>query len=242
MFETLANRLETIFKKLRGRGKLNEANIQEALREVRLALLEADVHFKVVKNFIDQVREKAIGQEVLQSLTPGQQVVKIVHEELLSLMGRTQSKLTLASQPPTIMMLVGLQGSGKTTLSAKLAKRLKKEGHRPFLIPADIRRPAAIDQLETLGKQIDVPVFEAHGAHDVIKICREAIVEGERKGYDILIIDTAGRLHIDQELMEELKAMKKEILPHEILFVADAMTGQNAVNIATAFHEALDID
>ncbi len=242
MFSGLSSRLEEVFKRLRSRGKLTEANIQEALREVRLALLEADVNYGVVKDFIERVRTKAVGSAVLQSLTPGQQVVKIVHEELISLMGGAQSKLNLASMPPTLIMLVGLQGSGKTTTAAKLAKRFQKEGRRPFLIPADVYRPAAITQLKVLGQQIGVPVWETNPAAKPLDICREAVAAARSRGHDVVIIDTAGRLHINEAMMEELKSLKRELAPHETLFIADSMTGQDAVNVAKTFNEALALD
>jgi signal recognition particle subunit SRP54 len=210
---------------------------------VRLALLEADVNYGVVRDFIERVREQAIGNAVLQSLTPGQQVVKIVHQELISLMGgESQSKLNLASSPPTCIMLVGLQGSGKTTTAAKLAKRLQKEGRRPFLIPADVYRPAAITQLKILGQQVGIPVWETNPAAKPLDICREAITTARSRGHDVVIIDTAGRLHIDEMMMEELKVLRREIMPHEMLLVADSMTGQDAVNVAKMFNEALALD
>jgi len=242
VFTGLSSRLEDVFRRLKSRGKLTEANIGEALREVRLALLEADVNYGVVKDFIERVREKAIGTAVLQSLTPGQQVVKVVHQELMSLMGDSQSKLELASQPPTVVMLVGLQGSGKTTTAAKLARRFQKDGRRPFLIPADVYRPAAITQLKVLGQQIAVPVWETNPAARPLDICREAIASARSRGHDVVIIDTAGRLHIDEGMMEELKGLRQELAPHEILLVADSMTGQDAVNVAKSFNEALAID
>jgi signal recognition particle subunit SRP54 len=213
------------------------------MREVRLALLEADVNYGVVKDFIERIREQAVGNAVLQSLTPGQQVVKIVHQELISLMGEeAHSKLNMASSPPTIIMLVGLQGSGKTTTAAKLAKRLQKEGRRPFLIPADSYRPAAITQLKILGQQIGIPVWETNPAAKPLDICREAIRAARSRGHDVAIIDTAGRLHIDETMMEELKGLRREITPHETLLVADSMTGQDAVNMAKMFNEALALD
>jgi signal recognition particle subunit SRP54 len=242
VFTGLSSRLEEVFRRLKSRGKLTEANIGEALREVRLALLEADVNYGVVKDFIERVREKAVGTAVLQSLTPGQQVVKIVHQELMGLMGDSQSKLELASQPPTVVMLVGLQGSGKTTTAAKLARRFQKDGRRPFLIPADVYRPAAITQLKVLGQQIAVPVWETNPAARPLDICREAIASARSRGHDVVIIDTAGRLHIDEGMMEELKGLRQELAPHEILLVADSMTGQDAVNVAKSFNEALAID
>jgi signal recognition particle subunit SRP54 len=243
VFTGLSSRLEEVFRRLRSRGKLTEANIREALREVRLALLEADVNYGVVRDFIERVREQAVGSAVLQSLTPGQQVVKIVHQELISLMGgESQSKLNMASSPPTSIMLVGLQGSGKTTTAAKLAKRLQKEGRRPFLIPADVYRPAAITQLKILGQQVGIPVWETNPAAKPLDICREAITTARSRGHDVAIIDTAGRLHIDETMMEELKVLRREIMPHETLLVADSMTGQDAVTVAKMFNEALALD
>jgi signal recognition particle subunit SRP54 len=242
VFTGLSSRLEDVFRRLRGRGKLTEANVRDALREVRLALLEADVNYGVVKDFIERVREKAVGTAVLQSLTPGQQVVKVVHQELIRLMGDSQSKLNLASEPPTLIMLVGLQGSGKTTTAAKLAKRLQKEGRRPFLIPADVYRPAAITQLKVLGQQIGIPVWETNPAARPVDICHEAMVTARSRGHDVIIIDTAGRLHIDEGMMEELRELHRVLTPHEILFVADSMTGQDAVNMAKTFNDALALD
>jgi signal recognition particle subunit SRP54 len=242
VFTGLSSRLEDVFRRLRGRGKLTEANVRDALREVRLALLEADVNYGVVKDFIERVREKAVGTAVLQSLTPGQQVVKVVHQELIGLMGDSQSKLNLASEPPTLIMLVGLQGSGKTTTAAKLAKRLQKEGRRPFLIPADVYRPAAITQLKVLGQQIGIPVWETNPAARPVDICHEAMVTARSRGHDVIIIDTAGRLHIDEGMMEELRELHRVLTPHEILFVADSMTGQDAVNMAKTFNDALALD
>jgi len=231
-----------VFRRLRSRGKLTEANVRDALREVRLALLEADVNYGVVKDFIERVREKAVGTAVLQSLTPGQQVVKVVHQELINLMGESQSKLNVASTPPTLIMLVGLQGSGKTTTAAKLAKRLQKDGRRPFLIPADVYRPAAITQLKVLGQQIGIPVWETNPAARPVDICYDAIATARSRGHDVIIIDTAGRLHIDEGMMEELKELGRVLAPHEILFVADSMTGQDAVNVAKTFNDALALD
>jgi signal recognition particle subunit SRP54 len=242
VFTGLSSRLEDVFRRLRSRGKLTEINVRDALREVRLALLEADVNYGVVKDFIERVREKAVGSAVLQSLTPGQQVVKVVHQELISLMGDSQSKLNLASAPPTLIMLVGLQGSGKTTTAAKLAKRLHKEGRRPFLIPADVYRPAAITQLKVLGQQIGIPVWETNPAARPVDICGDAIATARSRGHDVVIIDTAGRLHIDEGMMGELKELDRVFAPHEILFVADSMTGQDAVNVAKTFNDALALD
>lgn len=241
MFDNLSNKLQAVFKKLKGHGKLNEQNIKDALREVRLALLEADVNFKVVKEFIDKVRERAIGHEVLKSLTPGQQLVKIVNEELTQLMGRERARLASASTPPTLIMLVGLQGSGKTTTAAKLANLLVKEGFKPMLVAADVYRPAAMTQLEILGAQIQVPVYINPKEKDPRSICQEALQKAQSQGLTHLLIDTAGRLHIDQALMEELKDLKRILNPHEILLVADAMTGQDAVTVAERFNADLEV-
>ncbi|MCU0602672.1 MAG: signal recognition particle protein, partial [Desulfobacterales bacterium] len=228
-------------KKLRGHGKLNEANIEEGLKEVRMALLEADVHYRVVKSFIEEVRTRALGQEVLASLTPGQQVVKIVNEKLTELMGTRHEALNLAGPPPAAVMLVGLQGSGKTTTAGKLAAQLRKAGRRPFLVPADVYRPAAIDQLRTIANQLAVPVFPSTTDQDPVQICLEAKAGAFQQGCDTLILDTAGRLHIDEELMAELGRIKTALRPSDILLVADAMTGQDAVNIAKSFNDQLDI-
>lgn len=241
MFDALSDRLEGIFSKLRSRGYLKEEDIDVALREIRLALLEADVNFRVVKDFINRIKEKAIGQEILKSLTPGQQVVKIVHEELIHLLGSKNEKIQLAPNPPTIIMMVGLHGSGKTTTSAKLANLFKKQGRRPMLVAADLQRPAAIDQLETLGKQIDIPVYLNREIKDPVKVAEGSVKQAILDARDILILDTAGRLHVDDALMEELSSIKTTINPHEILFVADAMTGQDAVNIAKTFNEKIGI-
>jgi len=241
MFDSLTGKLEVVFKKLRGRGVLKEDDVKEALREVRLALLEADVNFKVVKDFIGRIQERAVGQEILGSLTPGQQVVKIVHEELVSLLGGTQVKLHLAPNPPTIIMMVGLQGSGKTTTAGKLAKNFKKDGRRVMLVPADTRRPAAVHQLMTLAKQVGVDAYTSDRQDPVI-ICREAVKQAASSLYEVVILDTAGRLQIDEPLMEELRQIKAGIKPHETLFVADAMTGQEAVNIAAKFNNDLGFD
>lgn len=240
-FEGLSDRLESAFKNLRSKGSLTEADVRSAMREVRMALLEADVNYKVAKDFTNTVTEKAIGEKVMESLTPSQMVIKIVKEELVSLMGGTQSRLAYASHPPTVILMCGLQGSGKTTHCAKLALKLKKENHRPLLVACDIYRPAAIKQLQVVGEQVGVPVFEM-GQTDPVKISREAIAYSKDHGNDYVILDTAGRLHIDEELMNELKAVKAEVKPHEILLVVDAMTGQDAVNVATSFDEALGID
>ncbi len=241
MFESLTSRFDAIFKKLRSRGILKEDDVDQALREVRLALLEADVNFRVVKDFISSVREKAIGSGILESLTPGQQVIKIVHEELIRLMDSPERGVKLSPNPPTIIMLVGLQGSGKTTTSAKLANHFKSQGRRPLLVAADIKRPAAIEQLITLGNQLQIPVFYSKDITDPVRVCEEAVKRARIEARDIVILDTAGRLHIDNELMEELKDIKERTSPHEILLVVDAMTGQEAVNVATAFNERLSL-
>ncbi|MBO8137725.1 MAG: signal recognition particle protein [Desulfotomaculum sp.] len=241
MFQSLSERLQDTFKKLKGKGHLTEADVKEAMREVRVALLEADVNYKVVKEFVAAVREKAVGQDVLSSLTPGQQVVKIVRDELIELLGGQQSKINLSPKPPTIVMLVGLQGSGKTTTCGKLANLMRKQGRRPLLVAADIYRPAAIKQLEVLGKQLDIPVF-AMGQQNPVIIAKKAVENAEKNGQDLVIIDTAGRLHINEELMTELQNIKNEVSPHEILLVVDAMTGQDAVNVAESFNERLGLD
>ncbi len=241
MFDSLTGKLESVFKKLRGRGLLKEADVKESLREVRLALLEADVNFKVVKDFIGRVQERAIGQEILSSLTPGQQVVKVVHEELASLLGGTQAKLHLAPNPPTVIMMVGLQGSGKTTTAGKLAKMFKKDGRRVLLVPADTRRPAAIQQLVTLSKQVGVDAYSSDQTDPVV-ICRESVKHAASSLYEVVILDTAGRLQIDEPLIEELRQIKSAVAPHEVLLVADAMTGQEAVNIAEKFNSSVGLD
>ncbi len=240
-FEGLSDRLEAAFKNLRSKGSLNEADVRSAMREVRMALLEADVNYKVAKDFTNTVTEKAIGEKVMESLTPSQMVIKIVHDELVELMGGTNARLAYAAHPPTIVLMCGLQGSGKTTHCAKLALRLKNENHRPLLVACDVYRPAAIKQLQVVGEQAGVPVFEM-GQGNPVEISRAAVEEAKLKGYDYVIVDTAGRLHVDEELMNELKNIKAEIKPHEILLVVDAMTGQDAVNVATSFDEALGID
>ena len=240
-FEGLSERLENSFKKLRAKGKLTESDVKEAMREVRMALLEADVNYKVAKEFTAKVTQRAIGADVMESLTPGQMVIKIVNEELTELMGGTESRLAIANHPPTVVMMCGLQGSGKTTHSAKLAKKLKKEGHRPLLVACDVYRPAAINQLQVVGKQLDIPVFEM-GQADPVHIAEEAVKYARDHGNDMVFLDTAGRLHIDEALMDELKAIKAAVKPTEILLVVDAMTGQDAVNAASAFDEALGID
>lgn len=240
-FEGLSEKLSAAFKKLRSKGKLTETDVREAMREVRLALLEADVNYKVAKDFTAAVAERAIGSKVMESLTPAQMVIKIVNEELCSLMGGQAARLASASRPPCIVMMCGLQGSGKTTQSAKLAKMLKSEGHRPLLAACDVYRPAAIKQLQVVGEKAGVPVFEM-GAANPVEIAKKAVAHARDYGNDYLILDTAGRLHIDEQLMDELKNIKSAVNPHEILFVVDAMTGQDAVNAASAFNEALGID
>jgi signal recognition particle subunit SRP54 len=241
MFESLSEKLSRTFKKLRGQGKLTEKNIEEALKEVRMALLEADVNYKVVKKFVEDIRQSAMGQEVLDSLTPGQQVIKIVHEELIRLMGGARQELNLTGRTPFSLMLVGLQGSGKTTTAGKLALHLRKKGRNPYLVPADIYRPAAIEQLQKLGSQLGIPVHDTDKNRRPEDTCQEALARAGTVGADILIMDTAGRLHIDDELMAELVRIKQRVSPTEILLVADAMTGQDAVNVATHFNDLLDI-
>lgn len=240
-FEGLSDKLDAAFKKLKSKGTLNENDVKEAMREVRLALLEADVSYKVAKDFTARVTEKAIGAKVMESLTPAQMVIKIVNEELTALMGGTQARLTEASRPPTVVMMCGLQGSGKTTHSAKICKMLKNKGHRPLLVACDIYRPAAIKQLQVIGEQAGVPVFEM-GTTNPVTIATEAVKLAKDQGYDFVFLDTAGRLHIDEQLMQELKDIKAAVKPHEILLVVDSMTGQDAVNVASSFNEALGID
>ena len=239
-FEGLTEKLSAAFKKLRGKGRLSEADVKEAMKEIRMALLEADVNFKVVKQFVASVTERAIGSDVLESLTPAQMIVKIVNEELTNLMGGENSKLTISPKPPTVVMLCGLNGAGKTTNGAKLAGFFKKQGKRPLLVACDTFRPAAITQLEVVGQQVDVPVFQM-GQIDPVDIARAGIEHAKKHGNDMVFIDTAGRLHVDEELMEQLKVMKAAIDPTEILLIVDAMIGQDAVNAAKAFDEALDI-
>ena len=241
-FEGLSEKLQGVFKGLKGKGTLSEADINNAIRQIKLALLEADVNFKVVKEFVATVKEKALGEEVIKSVTPGQQIVKIVNDELAALMGGAGSKLTYSPRGFTVYMMVGLQGTGKTTTCGKLANYLKKEGKKPMLCACDVYRPAAIDQLEVLGSSIDVPVYVNRDSKKPEKIAMEAVRQAEIKGYDVLIVDTAGRLQIDEELMEELVRIKKEIKPHEILLVLDALTGQDAVNAAEGFNDKLGVD
>ena len=242
IFESLADRLQQTFKKLRGHGKLTEDDVNEAMREVRMALLEADVNFKVVKDFVKRVKERAVGQDVLDTLTPAQVVVKIVDEELTELMGGTQSRLNISSVPPTVIMMAGLQGAGKTTSAAKLGLSLKKQGKKPLLVAADIYRPAAVKQLEVLGGQLGIPVFSMPQGTDAVTIAKSSIDHARSHLNDVVIIDTAGRLHIDETLMQELKDIKANVKPHEILLVVDAMTGQDAVNVAESFNAELGLD
>ena len=242
MFESLTDKLELTFKKLRGQGKITEKNIDDALREVRLALLEADVHIGVVKNFLESVKTKSLGQEVLQSLSPEQQFIKIVRDELIELLGGEYRELDLKTAPPAVIMLIGLQGSGKTTTLAKLARHLRKDKKRkPYLVPADVYRPAAIDQLKILGEELELPVHDSDPAVSPVVLCQQALEAAKQRFCDVLLIDTAGRLHIDEELMQELSSIKDTVHPHQILFVADAMTGQDAVNQAIGFDGKLGL-
>ncbi len=241
LFESLTERLSATFKKLRGKGKLSESDVKEAMREVRLVLLGADVNIKVVKAFVAKVTDRACGAEVLESLTPAQQVVKIVHEELVELMGGQNAKLIISSTPPTVVMMAGLQGSGKTTSTAKLAGLYKRQGKRPLLAACDVYRPAAVKQLQVVGDGVGVPVYAEEGSTDVVSIAKNAVAHARRHGNDMVFLDTAGRLHIDEELMAELEAVKAAVSPTEILLVVDAMTGQDAVNVATVFEERLGI-
>ena len=240
-FEGLSEKLNQAFKRLRSKGRLKEEDIKEAMREVRLALLEADVNFKVARDFVKAVTEKAVGKEVLESLTPAQQVIKIVRDEMTELMGSTNARINFSSKKPTILMMCGLQGSGKTTHSAKLARHFRQEGKRPLLVACDVYRPAAIEQLKVVGAKVETPVFEM-GQGDPVKIAEESLKYAKDYGYDPVILDTAGRLHIDEELMNELRAIKARVQPHEILLVVDAMVGQDSVNVASSFDEALGID
>lgn len=241
-FESLADKLQSTFRRLRGKGKVSEKDLKDAMREVKMALLEADVNFKVVKEFIKSVSERALGAEVMESLTPAQQIIKIVNEELVSLMGETEAKINFSSKTPTIIMMAGLQGAGKTTTAGKLGGLLKKQGKRPLLCACDVYRPAAIKQLQVVGGQLGLPVFTVEGSRDVVDISKKAVEYARLHSNDVLIIDTAGRLHIDETLMEELKNIVKEVSPDEILLVVDAMTGQDAVNVAEAFNNELSID
>jgi signal recognition particle subunit SRP54 len=242
VFDTLGDKLQATLGDLRGRGRLSEEDISKASREIRLALLEADVNLAVVKEFVARVKARALGEEVTKSLTPGQQVVKIVHEELTALMGQGSSKLAFSGRPPTVILLAGLQGSGKTTAAAKLALKLRKDGKTPALVAADLQRPAAIDQLEQLGKQIQIPVYAERGTTDAVAVTRHGLEQARLQGRDVIIVDTAGRLHVDQELMDELVAVRGEAKPHNVLLVLDAMTGQDAVAVAEAFAERVDFD
>lgn len=240
-FQSLSDKLANAFKKFKNKGKLTEADVKAGMREIKLALLEADVNFKVVREFINTVSERAVGSDVLESLVPAQQIVKIVNEELTNLMGGTQSKLTIASKPPTVVMMVGLQGAGKTTHAGKLAGLYKKQGKNPLLVACDIYRPAAIKQLQVVGETLGIPVFSMGDKESPVKIAKEGLKYAVSKGYDMVFVDTAGRLHIDEELMEELKSIKAEVEPTEILLTIDAMIGQDAVNVASTFNELLDI-
>ncbi len=241
-FEGLSAKLQEVTRKLRGKARITESDLKEMLREVKLALLEADVNYAIVKEFINTIQEKALGQDVLKSLTPGQQVIKIVKDELVEFLGGTESKINFTPNPPTIIMLVGLQGSGKTTTAGKLANLLRKQGKKPLLVACDVYRPAAIKQLQVVGGQLNIPVYANENSKDVVKIARQAIDVAISKLNDVVILDTAGRLHIDEELMNELKNVKANVKPHEILLVVDSMTGQDAVNVAKEFNEALGID
>ncbi len=241
-FEGLSSKLQEITKKLRGKARITEADLKEILREVKLALLEADVNYLIVKEFVAGVQEKALGQDVLKSLTPGQQVIKIVKDELVELLGGTESKINFTPNPPTVIMLVGLQGSGKTTTAGKLANLLRKQGKKPLLVACDVYRPAAIKQLQVVGAQLNIPVFANEQSKDVVHIAKQAMSTAISKLNDVVILDTAGRLHIDEELMNELKNVKSNVKPHEILLVVDSMTGQDAVNVAKSFNDELGID
>ncbi len=242
VFEGLSEKLQNLMKKMKGTVRVNEKDVKEMMREIKLALLEADVNFKVVKDFINSISERAVGQSVLESLSPGQQIVKIVHEELINLMGSVPSKLTYSPAPPTVYLMVGLQGSGKTTTTGKLANMLRKEGKRPLLVACDVYRPAAVKQLQVVGGQLNIPVFEMGTNTDPVEIANKAVAHAKSMQFDIVIIDTAGRLHVDEELMNELKRLKETVKPHEILLVVDSMTGQDAVNVAGSFNEKLGID
>ncbi|HEX2112020.1 MAG TPA: signal recognition particle receptor subunit alpha, partial [Gaiellaceae bacterium] len=242
MFDTLSDKLQATLGDLRSRGRLSEEDVARAAREIRLALLEADVNFAVVRDFVARVKERALGEDVARSLTPGQQVVKIVHEELTALMGAGGSKLAFAGRPPTVVLLAGLQGSGKTTAAAKVALLLRREGKSPALVAADLQRPAAIDQLEQLGKQIQIPVYLDRGTKDAVAVARYGLEQAQAQGRDVVIVDTAGRLHVDDALMDELAAIRKAVKPHNVLLVLDAMTGQDAVSVAEAFAERIAFD
>lgn len=242
MFESLTEKLQKVFRRLSNQGKVTEQDVNEALREVRIALLEADVHFKVVKDFIARVRERAVGQDVLESLTATQQVIKIVHEELVSLLGDGAEGIRFAPKPPTVILLCGLQGSGKTTTAAKLGLWLRKQGRRPLLVAADVHRPAAVQQLKVLGQNLQIPVYALDDSKDAVRIAHEALQYAVEQGYDVVILDTAGRLHIDNEMMDEVRRVKEATQPNEILLVLDAMTGQDAVRVAEEFHRHLEVD
>ncbi len=241
-FEGLSTKLQSIINKIKGKARITEDDVKEITREVKLALLEADVNYKIVKDFTSKISEKALGQDVLKSLTPGQQVVKIVHEELVELLGSKDEYLNISPNPPTVIMLAGLQGSGKTTMAGKLANMLRKNGKKPIMVACDIYRPAAIDQLEVIGKQLNIPVYSDRENRDVVEIAKAAFKEANSKLYDVIILDTAGRLHIDETLMDELKRLKEFAKPHDVLLVVDAMTGQDAVNVSQSFNEKLGID
>jgi signal recognition particle subunit SRP54 len=241
MFEQLTQKLETVLKRLRGQGKISETNIAESLREVRRVLLDADVNYKVARQFIEDVQKRSVGQEVMQSITPGQLIVKIIYDELVRLLGTSNVEVAASSMPPTVILVAGLQGSGKTTFSAKLASNMKAQGKYPLLAAADVHRPAAIDQLHTLGSQIDVPVY-SNRESDAVAIAQQSVDHARKNARDVVIIDTAGRLHVDEEMMKEVEAVKAAVQPHEILFVVDAMTGQDAVNTAKAFNDRLNFD
>ena len=241
-FEGLSSRLQAITRKLGGKARITESDLKEVMREVKLALLEADVNYKIVKDFVSTVQEKALGQDVLKSLTPGQQVIKIVRDEMTELLGGTLSKINFTPNPPTVIMLVGLQGSGKTTTAGKLANLLRKQGKKPLLVACDVYRPAAVKQLQVVGNQLNIPVFANENTKDVVLIAKQAMSQAMSKLNDVVILDTAGRLHIDEELMQELKNVKSNVKPHEILLVVDSMTGQDAVNVAQSFNENLGID
>lgn len=241
MFEDLTRKLDGVFRKLRGLGKITESNIADTLRDVRRVLLDADVNYKVAKQFIDDVQARAVGQKVLESITPGQQIIKIIYGELVALLGQSNAEIRFAPIPPTVIMIAGLQGSGKTTFAAKLAYHLNRKGRHPLLVAADLHRPAAVDQLELLGKQVEIPVYVNRGAQ-AVRVAEESLDHARKNLRDVLIIDTAGRLHVDEEMMQEAEAIKENVKPHEILFVVDSMTGQDAVNAALAFHERLNFD
>ena len=241
MFQSLMDKMAAAFGSFKNKGKLTPADVKAGMRQIKLALLEADVNFKVVKEFVARVSERAVGAEVLESLLPHQQIVKIVREELIDIMGRTNEKLVISPKPPTVVMMCGLQGSGKTTHSAKLARMMKKQGKRPLLVACDIYRPAAITQLKVVGEQVEVPVFALEDCKDAVRIAKEGVEYAEKNALDLVILDTAGRLHVDEELMEELRRIKETVSPTEILLVVDSMTGQDAVNVAESFHKLLDI-